>query len=251
MCRWVRSVARESVGALTLAGPGWRAALIAGGLLMALPATAQDRTGGGDAEAEERPWYFSFGASYGFLNDNGVGPETNPQGVLAHDSGYGVGLALGYAWERVRVEASYTFSNNSASKMIRTDGFSRATGEIQTNAYMVNGYYEFPELRDYWITPYIGGGIGVVSVVAEEIQVLEDTPFLDRGVVIDDAQPAFGYQLMLGTAIHLSKRTTLDVGYRYMHTMEVELNHSVQAAATTSFDPMHFHNFDVRLRVAF
>jgi len=249
MQSWVRNLTMAVPGAV----PGGLC-LLAGLVLLPCAVQAQQQAPQQQApqeETEDRPWYFSFGAGYNYLHDNGVGPESGSQADLTHDGGYSVGIALGYAWERVRVEAAYTFSNNAVDKLIVDNGFAHASGEVQTSSYMANAYYEFPEFRDWWITPYVGGGVGVVSVAAEEIQVLTSTPALAAGTVIDDSQAALGWQIMLGTAIHLSKRTTLDVGYRFFQTTEVELHDSSQASTTLSFDPMHYHNFDVRLRVAF
>ena len=212
------------------------------------------------SDDEIRPWYFSFGGSVGFPDEPKVssGPNTKSS-ILALDRGYSAGLSLGYAWERVRVEASYTFSEYATSKLLETEtrtaeDFVPITGDLKSNAYMINGFFEFPEVRDWLLTPYIGAGFGIVAVKADEISIVGpniSSRVLPRGVKVTDTKATYGFQLMVGTAIHLSLRTSLDIGYRYFQTLGTTSLRDSSVNGLFEVKPLTSHSIDARIRVAF
>ncbi len=103
-------------------------------------------------------------------------------------------------------------------------------GDVTSLALMANLYYDLPLAAA--VRPYVGFGAGLARVSV-------DSSVL--GVGDDDTVP--GYQLAVGLGIAVAERVTLDTGYRYFATGDVEVN-TIEADYAT-------HNFEVGVRIAF
>jgi OOP family OmpA-OmpF porin len=124
---------------------------------------------------------------------------------LEYDTGVAFRFAAGAEIiPQVRGEVEYSFSTIDGDKFTSTVGSINANGDVDTNAFMFNGYYDF-DLKSKW-TPYLGGGIGVAWFNVEGS---------GAGVTIDDTVSEFAYQVMAGTSYQYTGNVALNAGYRY------------------------------------
>jgi opacity protein-like surface antigen len=93
---------------------------------------------------------------------------------------------------------------------------SDAFGETSAVFGLVNLYYDFNPLGRF--KPFVGAGIGVAKVDFDGHGVSA------VGVVMDDSDTAFAFQLSAGTHISLSESVDLELGYRFLglHGAELE-----------------------------
>ncbi|NTV98058.1 MAG: porin family protein [Chlorobiaceae bacterium] len=136
----------------------------------------------------------------------GIGMMTNStyDGVAdsyEYDSGYLVNGAFGLKSDSFRVEAEIGYHQNDFKYY--------SDYNLTIWSLMANGYYDF-SLNDSGITPYIMGGLGIANVNWEY-----------SGVNDDDT--AFAWQVGAGVAFKAAEKTTIDVGYRYFSTADVNL----------------------------
>lgn len=66
------------------------------------------------------------------------------------------------------------------------------------------------------ITPYVGGGIGYSQVELRRMGVTA------TGVIMDDSDGRFAYNLAAGVGISIFERTTLEIGYRYLAVPDLQ-----------------------------
>lgn len=113
-----------------------------------------------------------------------------------------VGAAVGYAfYNGFRVEGSvgYTQLNVDSVSIALAEA---SSGELSGLEFMVNGYYDF--LRDYWLQPYIGVGIGVQRSKYKDVDFTSGASFtLDDTAVEPAGQAIFGVGGWVADHIHL------------------------------------------------
>jgi opacity protein-like surface antigen len=66
--------------------------------------------------------------------------------------------AIGYKYKYLRSEFEYVWRAD-AEEDISTDGHDSGSMSVKSESYMFNMYLDF--MPNYWISPYIGGGIGM------------------------------------------------------------------------------------------
>lgn len=145
-------------------------------------------------------------------------------GEAEYDTGYTVGVALGYIIDAFRVEGEIAYQTNDQD----TFNNNPHPGDFDVVTYLVNGYFDF-NMESRFI-PYLTAGIGGATV-----------NFSEPGFDEDDT--VFAYQLGVGVGIAMSEALILDFRYRYLATQDAELG--VYEAETAS------HNLTVGLRMAF
>jgi len=99
-------------------------------------------------------------------------------------------------------------------------------GETSAFFGLVNLFYDFNQFGA--IKPFIGGGIGFASVDFDGHGVT------GPGVVMDDDDTGFAYQLSAGANIAISASTDIELGYRYMGVTDVELTSTTAGGNVTS-----------------
>jgi opacity protein-like surface antigen len=119
-----------------------------------------------------------------------------------------------------------------------TIAYTQASADLKNYAYslMLNGYVD---LGTYvGITPYLGGGVGVVQSTRK----LSASYFTNNGDPTDDfvetddkTKYSLAYTLNAGLAYQVSKNVSVDLGYQYFSAPDAEY---VTAASLTSF-PVH------------
>jgi opacity protein-like surface antigen len=134
--------------------------------------------------------------------------------VLA-DEGGGVGVALGQIHGcNLRSELEFAFRSNGIAGLdpaISYLGNSELDGHLNSYAGMANFYWEFMRCPTRCIKPYVGGGIGFVSMDAQLKTATGLSVLPDRS--INDSSLA--YQMMAGLNYKASCCLDIFVEYRY------------------------------------
>ncbi len=94
-------------------------------------------------------------------------------------------------------------------------GGADAFGETSVLFGLINVFYDFNQFGS--IKPFVGGGIGLARAEFDGHGVT------GPGVVLDDEDTAFAYQLSAGANIAVAENVDFELGYRYMGVADVEL----------------------------
>lgn len=175
-------------------------------------------------------WYgsLSSGASFGYSVDveseaftveiPGVLPgipipaiEVDPIEISVDtDTGFGVNGAIGYQFEQARAELELGYNRNRVNHVDVT-GLPRVDvdGRFDVWSVSANAYYDVPTGNA--LRPYIGGGIGVARLSAEDVAV--EIPVLGRSE-LDDSGVSPIFQAKAGIAYDFSERASAFIGYQ-------------------------------------
>lgn len=147
------------------------------------------------------------------------------------DGQYALGLVFGARVApnlRAEVELSHSNSDVDNSKVAGTvSNDIDADGDLSSTSLLINGWYEF-ETKSSW-RPYVGGGIGYTKVDAD----IDTAPSLST---FNDSDGGFSYQIGFGVTFPVGQSGTVDIGYRYRETPNLNL----VSANGTSFDDIDF-----------
>lgn len=173
--------------------------------------------------------YFSAFGSYTMADEFNfqVAPGTITSDF---DDGYGLGVAYGKRFgtqgmTRWRVEGELSYRNNDIDTHSLNGGAALpgSDGELSSTALMANAVVEFGDPSS--VMPYLGGGIGLAQVNANDFGV---TPIPN---VLDDDDTVLAYQLIAGLGWELSPGMELFAEYRWFATEDADVTTS---AATGS-----------------
>ena len=136
------------------------------------------------------------------------------------DSGTGFGITFGRTFGQIRGEVEYTARMNDVKSHSLNGGeaLPGSTGEVKSDAFMVNGYYDIA--TGGMFIPYIGAGLGMAKVKFDNFGV---APIPD---VLNDNKTQFAYQLMAGGDFMVSDKVRLFAEYRYFTTGDVDVTTS-------------------------
>ena len=133
------------------------------------------------------------------------------KGDLKFDDSTGWEVGLGYDFGRVRTEISYGHSNNDIKSISATvnEGIqkgtsveSSASGDLNINSILINGYLDFPLGEQKKLAPYLGAGIGGSKLEIDNITV--------DGEELESANTwLFGYQAKLGLSYSLNDKLNI------------------------------------------
>jgi opacity protein-like surface antigen len=158
-------------------------------------------------------------------------------GSAVFKSGYLVNGAVGYDFGRYRLEGEIGYQNTGVKRFVGTmdsqtdqavfppptpvhqaynDDVSNKSISQSVLSYMINGYIDI-DVRSSAITPYVMGGLGMASVSMHY-----DTPYgISSGSYKDNV---FAWQVGAGISIKTSKKSAIDLGYRYFATNNTHFN---------------------------
>jgi OmpA-OmpF porin, OOP family len=149
--------------------------------------------------------------------------------ALTFDLGYSAGLQVGYAFGGGRVELEYNYRNNGASTIATSAGTQSATGSLTSNAWMVNGLYDF-DTGSKWV-PYIGLGLGMADVKANNIMPATTTGGLSG--YMDGSSNKFAAQFILGAEYLVSERMGVFIDWRGLWASGVNLTYGTGCQSGT------------------
>lgn len=120
------------------------------------------------------------------------------------------GVGVGYHfndWVRGDVTLSYA----GRDKFHYDDGTDAASASLDMWSGLVNGYVDLGTYAG--ITPYIGGGIGMLY---SKHEVSIDSPVLGVTSSDSDTQYKFAYALNAGASYKVSNNVSVDIGYQFL-----------------------------------
>ena len=121
--------------------------------------------------------------------------------------------ALGYKYKYFRGEVEYIWRDDAEEK-IEDMGIYIGDMTLKSESFMFNAYIDF--LPNYWISPYIGGGVGFSKI---ELTHKEDGADGQSNTWKDTK---FTWQMGAGLSIRINKCLNLDAGYRYYTLGKIE-----------------------------
>lgn len=170
------------------------------------------------ALAADPNWYVSgAGGATWFEQADG---EVNGNSLeTSFDTGYVFLGAGGYRFGNgFRAEGEFGYRRSSTdSTQINSGPEFNSDGSMSALSFMANGYYDFDVGMK--IKPYIGGGIGVARVSANDIRI-------NSTQLVDDSDTVFAYQAIGGLGYDLTQNLTAFVEYRYFATVDPSFNAS-------------------------
>lgn len=119
--------------------------------------------------------------------------------------------AVGYKYKYFRGEFEYVWRAD-AEEAITTEGIHTADMTVSSKSYMFNAYLDF--MPNYWISPYIGGGIGMSKLELEHDEVGPASQHWSKNT--------FTWQMGAGLTIRLNRCLNIDAGYRYYTLGKIE-----------------------------
>ena len=168
------------------------------------------------ALAAEPNWYVSgAGGATWFEQADSKGGGNSLE--TSFDTGYvflgAAGRQFGNGF-RAEGELGYRRASTDTTQVNSGPEFN-TEGSMSALSFMANGYYDFDVGMK--IKPYIGAGIGVARVSANDVRV--------NGVqLVDDSDAVFAYQAIGGLGYSLTENLTAFVEYRYFATLDPTFN---------------------------
>jgi opacity protein-like surface antigen len=161
--------------------------------------------------------YVSGNTGFGMASDSDLTDSTVP-GITVNtefDTGLAFGAALGYDFNRFRVEGEISYQKNDIDK-ISAQGVSLVpTGDAKALSFLINGYYDF--INHSAFTPYISAGLGLAQVEFNDLDIYK-VGFSGSS----DEDTVFAYQIGIGVGYAITEKVTIDVKYRYFGTEDSE-----------------------------
>lgn len=176
-------------------------------------------------------FYFSvFGGWNGLRDMNSLASGI---GEFQTDDGSIFGFALGRRNGRnLRTELEFSYRENNVTGFLSDSGvLTDLSGELNSYAGMANAYWEFVNFRNRLFKPYIGGGIGFISIDSD-IRNANAVSILSSGV---DNDTSLAYQYMLGMNYKAYRNVDLFVEYRYLKAESFRLDTTVGSSGRYNF----------------
>jgi len=174
--------------------------------------------------------YVSGNLGFAMLSDSDLTDSTVP-GITVNtefDTGLALCAALGYDFNRFRVEGEISYQENDVDKIGAPGVFLDATGESVALSFLINGYYDF--INNSAFTPYISVGLGFAQVEFNDLDI-SGLGFSGS----NDEDTVFAYQLGIGVGYAVTEKVTIDVKYRYFCTEDSEYDTTKAEFASNNF----------------
>lgn len=168
------------------------------------------------AVAAEPNWYVS-GAGGATWFESADGQAGGNSLETSFDTGYAFLGAAGRQFGngfRAEAELGYRRSEADTTQVSSGPEFN-TTGSMSALSFMANGYYDFDVGMK--IKPYVGGGIGLARVSANDLR-------FNGAQLADDSDVVFAYQAIGGLGYGLTQNLTAFVEYRYFATVDPTFN---------------------------
>jgi OOP family OmpA-OmpF porin len=160
--------------------------------------------------------------------------------AVTYDLGYSAGVQVGYAFGGPRVEFEYNYRNNGVSTVATTVGTQSGAGSLTSNNFMVNVLYDF-DTGSQW-TPYIGLGLGVADVKANNIHANASSA---NDSFLNGSSSKFAVQFIFGAEYAVSDKIGVTIDWRGLWASNVNfsygigctnVNQSCASTGTTNYD---------------
>ena len=174
--------------------------------------------------------YVSGNLGFAMASDSDLTDSTVP-GITINtefDTGLAFGAALGYDFNRFRVEGEISYQKNDVDKIGAQGVFFDATGDATALSFLINGYYDFKNRSAF--TPFISAGLGFAQVEFNDIDI-SGLGFSGSS----DSDTVFAYQIGMGIGYAITEKVTIDVKYRYLGTEDSEYDTTKAEFASNNF----------------
>jgi len=125
---------------------------------------------------------------------------------------WNVSGALGYKYKYFRVEAEYTYRDDDSDTLKDDEGDPMNDYTLESDSFMLNAYLDL--MPNYWISPYIGGGIGISRMEFTNQDVGGQKYTWDDDI--------FSWQAGAGLSLRLNRCLNFDMGYRYIDMGDID-----------------------------
>lgn len=167
----------------------------------------------GAAEARDG---FYIGLRGGNTNFNLNNKEDTTSAKAREDFGdvWNISGALGYKYKYFRIEGEYIYRDDVDDEYRFSSGSFASTHKVtlESDSFMANAYIDF--MPNFWISPYITGGIGLTRLDLRNIE--------SGGHTESKSADNFTWMLGGGLSLRLNKCVNLDAGYRYMDMGDID-----------------------------
>lgn len=202
-------------------------ALVAGLALSAGSARAADYEGA----------YISLGAGWNVLLDSDTRSPVGVTNEIDFDDGFAgtgaVGYATGTGW---RGELEVGYRDNDVDAISGVGAAAPFTGDFSTWSIMGNLLYDFN--TGWALTPYLGAGVGMARISADNVGTVLTTS-------INESDSVIAYQGIAGLSYALTPRLDLDLSYRFFGTDDPDFE---SRAGVTGEGEYHSHTLLAGLR---
>ncbi len=171
-------------------------------LTMAVSTAAQARDG----------FYVAVRGGYTDYNLNDEEDSSTKSARIDLSSTWNVSGALGYKYKYFRIEGEYIYRND-ADDHYKDGRYSEYDVSLDSDSFMLNAYLDL--MPNYWISPYIAGGIGITRLELEH----KDSQY---GYKRSWDEDNFTWMLGGGLSLRLNRCLNFDAGYRYMDMKEID-----------------------------
>ena len=155
------------------------------------------------AEARDG-FYLAARAGKTWFNLNNKDDSVSQKSELSFDPVAMYSGAIGYKYKYFRGEIEYIVRDNVDETVDSIGGGTSSTSEVEATSLMLNAYIDF--MPNYWISPYITGGIGYSEITYSYEDSLDEYS-------VDEKK--FSWQAGAGLTIRINKCLNIDGGYRY------------------------------------
>ena len=200
---------------------------------------------GGQFGANRWPnWYVGVSGAIPYVTSSDVDINGRGAGEISFDNDYGVGATVGYTpgpngnfFDNMRFEAEYFYRSNSLDSYNNRGASTSLSGDILSDTYMANVYYDINTHTRF--TPYVGAGAGLASINLDS-----------KTLAVDDTDNRFAYQLMagIGWQPEMLLNTVLQVGYKYLDAGSPEFTNN---NGTVFEHDYQVHNIEAAARFRF
>jgi opacity protein-like surface antigen len=174
--------------------------------------------------------YMSGNIGFAMASDSDLTDSTVP-GITVNiefDTGLLFGAALGYDFNRFRVEGEISYQKNDIDKIGALGVFFEATGDATALSFLINGYYDFVNSSAF--TPYISAGLGYAQIKFNNLNI-SGSGFPDSS----DDDSVLAYQIGVGVGYAVTEKVTIDVKYRNFGTENSEYDTTEAEFASNNF----------------
>lgn len=156
-------------------------------------------------------WYVAGQIGANLLTDSDFDDRFGTVVEAEFETGIVLGVEVGLVLPQgFRVGGEIAYRANDVDRFRGPGSSAPGAAEMTAISFMGNLWYDFPKTGG--IRPYIGGGVGLAEVEANNV--------VNGAIFVDDDETTFAFQLGAGLAIDLAPKVALTVDYRYFFAVD-------------------------------
>jgi opacity protein-like surface antigen len=181
---------------------------------------------------------------------NEFNPISTKNALVQFDPGVNVGGTAGYDFGFLRLEGEMSYKQGEITTVSDPSFGTRyvnVDGHVGAFAMMMNGFFDLHNPSP--VTPYLGGGMGFASVRLSDTRGIDaGTGAINNNIFSSDVDNVFAYQAGVGMELALTRRLSIDLGYRYFGTSRANFKKDWPNFSNVTLDS---HNAAAGLRLKF